>query len=42
LRPLARPDAGGISIEKARRLLGYAPTRSWRDYLDEGGRALSG
>lgn len=39
LRPLARPDAGGISIEKARRLLGYAPTRSWRDHLDEDGRA---
>jgi len=42
LRPLARPDAGGISIEKARRLLGYAPTRSWRDYLDKDGRALAG
>jgi len=39
LRTLARPDAGGISIEKARRLLGYAPTRSWRDHLDEDGRA---
>ena len=42
LRPLAHPDAGGISIEKARRLLGYAPTRSWRDYLDKDGRALAG
>ena len=39
LRPLARPDASGISIEKARRLLGWAPTRSWRDHLDERGRA---
>src|SRR4051812_16756385 len=38
LRALARPDAGGISIEKARRLLGYEPKRSWRDPLDEQGR----
>ncbi len=37
LRELAREDAGGVSIEKARRLLGYAPSRSWRDYLDERG-----
>jgi UDP-glucose 4-epimerase len=37
LRPLDRPDAGGISIAKARDLLGYTPTRSWRDHLtDEG------
>ena len=40
LRDLARPDAGGISIEKARRLLGYTPTRSWRDHLDERGEPL--
>jgi nucleoside-diphosphate-sugar epimerase len=39
LKALAREDAGGISIEKARRLLGYEPTRSWRDYLDERGEA---
>lgn len=38
LRPTERPDAGGISIAKARRLLGYHPTRSWRDYLDDNGR----
>ena len=38
LRPVDRPDASGISCAKARRLLGYAPTRSWRDYLDEDGR----
>ncbi len=38
LRPLDRPDAGGISIAKARRLLGWDPRRSWRDYLDEQGR----
>ena len=38
LRETDREDAGGISIAKARRLLGYSPTRSWRDYLDEAGR----
>jgi len=36
--PLPRQDASGISIEKAQRLLGYDPKRSWRDYLDENGR----
>jgi nucleoside-diphosphate-sugar epimerase len=40
-QPLPRPDASGISCAKAERLLGYAPTRSWRDYLDEEGRRLS-
>jgi len=39
IRGLARPDASGISIAKAERLLGYAPTRSWRDYLEEDGTA---
>ena len=39
LRAVDRVDASGISIAKARRLLGYAPTRSWRDYLDRDGRA---
>jgi UDP-glucose 4-epimerase len=34
---LPREDAGGISSEKASRLLGWAPTRSWRDYLDANG-----
>jgi UDP-glucose 4-epimerase len=38
LRPLAREDASGISSAKASRLLGWRPTRSWRDYLDEQGR----
>jgi UDP-glucose 4-epimerase len=38
LRPLARDDASGISCAKAERLLGWRPTRSWRDYLDEQGR----
>ena len=36
--PLPREDAGYISIEKARRMLGYDPKRSWSDYLDENGR----
>ena len=36
--PLGRPDASGISSARAQRLLGYRPTRSWRDYLDDEGR----
>ena len=36
---LAREDAGGISSAKAERLIGYRPTRSWRDYLSPGRRA---
>ncbi|MEV0201010.1 NAD(P)-dependent oxidoreductase [Nonomuraea sp. NPDC050691] len=39
LRELSRPDASGLSSAKAMRLLGYRPKRSWRDYLDEDGRA---
>jgi nucleoside-diphosphate-sugar epimerase len=39
LRPTSRVDASGISCEKAYRMLGWRPTRSWRDYLDEHGRA---
>ena len=38
--PLPRPDASGLSIAKAQRLLGYAPSRSWRDYLTEDGELL--
>jgi nucleoside-diphosphate-sugar epimerase len=38
LRPLDRVDASGISSAKAQRMLGWRPTRSWRDYLDENGR----
>ncbi|HEY0578809.1 MAG TPA: NAD(P)-dependent oxidoreductase [Pseudonocardia sp.] len=41
LRDLTRPDASGISSEKAKRLLGWKPTRSWRDYLDETGKSLA-
>jgi UDP-glucose 4-epimerase len=37
LRELDREDASGISIAKARRLIGYDPSRSWRDYLTEDG-----
>ena len=40
--PLPREDAGGISIAKAERMLGYAPKRSWSDYLDEDGRRKPG
>jgi UDP-glucose 4-epimerase len=40
VRELEREDASGTSIAKARRLLGYAPSRSWRDYLSEDGRLL--
>jgi nucleoside-diphosphate-sugar epimerase len=40
LRTLDRVDASGISTAKARRLLGWSPTRSWRDHLDSDGRAL--
>lgn len=40
LRPLDRVDASGITSAKAQRMLGWTPTRSWRDYLDSNGRAL--
>jgi UDP-glucose 4-epimerase len=39
LRPTDRADASGIDSAKARRLLGWTPTRSWRDVLDQQGRA---
>jgi UDP-glucose 4-epimerase len=39
IRQLEREDASSISTAKARRLLGWEPKRSWRDYLDENGRA---
>jgi UDP-glucose 4-epimerase len=42
IRALSRKDASGISCAKAVRMLGYAPKRSWRDYLDEQGRLKSG
>jgi UDP-glucose 4-epimerase len=37
-RDLARADASAISSAKAERLLGWKPTRTWRDYLDDDGR----
>ena len=40
VRDLPREDAGGISLAKAERLLGYQPTRSWRDYLNPEGTLL--
>jgi nucleoside-diphosphate-sugar epimerase len=40
LRPVERPDASGISWAKATQLLGWWPTRSWRDFLDTDGRLL--
>jgi nucleoside-diphosphate-sugar epimerase len=40
--PLSREDASGISIEKARRMLGYDPKRSWSDYLDDEGHLKPG
>jgi UDP-glucose 4-epimerase len=40
LRPLPRPDAGGIAYARAAELLGYAPRRSWRDHLTADGTLL--
>jgi UDP-glucose 4-epimerase len=37
LREAGRADASGISIDKARAVLGYDPQRSWRDYLTDDG-----
>ena len=42
IRALDRPDASAIDTSKARRLLGWQPTRTWRDYLDEDGRSKRG
>jgi hypothetical protein len=40
VRSLPRADAGGISGDKAARLLGFRPRRSWRDYLTPEGVLL--
>jgi nucleoside-diphosphate-sugar epimerase len=37
LRPVDRPDASGIDTRRARELLGWRPTRSWKDYLTPDG-----
>jgi UDP-glucose 4-epimerase len=42
LRETDRVDASGISSAKAQRMLGWTPTRSWRDYLDTDGRMKRG
>jgi nucleoside-diphosphate-sugar epimerase len=39
IRPLERPDTSAVDSSKARRMLGWEPRRSWRDYLDEEGHA---
>jgi nucleoside-diphosphate-sugar epimerase len=41
LKPLLRKDASGISSEKAQKMLGWKPKRSWRDYLDKDGQPLA-
>ncbi|MGC1239729.1 MAG: NAD(P)-dependent oxidoreductase [Acidimicrobiales bacterium] len=41
LRPTSRPDASGISCEKAQRMLAWTAKHSWKDYLDAEGRSLS-
>lgn len=41
LRTLERPDSSGITSRKAMDLLGWTPKRSWRDYLDADGNALT-
>jgi nucleoside-diphosphate-sugar epimerase len=41
-KPLSREDASGIFCAKAERMLGYAPKRSWSDYLDGDGRLKPG
>jgi hypothetical protein len=40
IREVDREDASGTSSAKAQRLIGYAPSRSWRDYLSEDGQLL--
>lgn len=37
MRPLARPDASGLSCAKAKALLGWQPKFTWRDFLTEAG-----
>ena len=39
IRALSREDSSAISCAKAERLLGYSPSRSWSDYLDDEGHA---
>jgi len=41
-KPLPREDASSVSSQKAKRMLGYEPKRSWSDYLDDDGRLKPG
>jgi UDP-glucose 4-epimerase len=41
IRDLPREDAGGISYAAAHELLGYEPSRSWRDYLTDEGKLVT-
>jgi nucleoside-diphosphate-sugar epimerase len=41
LRPVPRPDAAGNNADKAVRLLGWRPRRSWRDHLTDEGVPVS-
>lgn len=38
--PLPRPDASGLDCTKAKQLLGWAPQRTWRDFLGADGKLL--
>ena len=40
IRAMDRIDSSGISCAKAKRLIGWEPKRTWRDYLDETGTAI--
>ena len=42
VRETDREDASPISSAKAKRLLGWEPQRSWRDFLDDEGRLKHG
>ena len=41
MRPIDRPDAGGLSIKKAEKLLGWVPKYTWRDFLTESGELIA-
>lgn len=41
VKRIDRADAGGFSLDRSRDLFGWEPKRSWRDHLDESGRALA-
>jgi nucleoside-diphosphate-sugar epimerase len=41
LRPVPRPDMNGFDTTKAKRLLDWAPRRSWQDFLTASGEPLA-